>query len=78
MTEEHDLPLSGADDPDRVPGAVNLGVKASGIHLLAELRYRRLLVVGQTRNLDQTSQQIDIAGVRRRGLRPDCRRDIRR
>src|SRR5215217_1906550 len=77
MPEEHDLALTSADDANRVASVVDLGAKAARIHLTAELCHGRLLVVGQTRNLDQTPQQFDVAIVRRHSLSHARWRDFR-
>jgi hypothetical protein len=73
MAEENDLAHSRADGPDRVAGGVDLGTKATGLHLTAELRDGRTLVVGQTRDLDQSPQQLDVVVIRRHGTGRCCR-----
>src|SRR5215217_2304629 len=56
MPEEDDLALTGTDDPDRIASGVDPGAKAARLHLPAELGNGRMLVVGQTLNLNQSPQ----------------------
>ena len=78
MPKEHDLARSRADGPDRVAGGVDLGTKATRLHLTAELADSGTLVVGQARNLDQSPQQIDVSVIRQQGARRGCRCEFRR
>ena len=78
MSEEHDPARSAADGPDCVTSGVDLSTKAARLHLPAELGDGGTLVVGQTRDLDESPQELDVVVIRHQGAAGPRRRQFRR